>query len=81
MKEISITENMQHKRHVTVWCCYYRYVGWNWLTGVIESFIETFYFMVELSVTGTWSMLEITYIVNKLSGDGTFVPKHKEVGT
>jgi len=47
---------VQHKRHVTVWCCYYSNVDWNWLTGVTEIFIETFHFMMELRVTGTCSM-------------------------
>jgi len=46
---------VQHKRHFTVWCFYYSNIDWIWLAGVIESFIETFHFMVELTVTGTCS--------------------------
>ena len=72
---------MQQKRHVAVWWCYYNNVDWNWLTGVIQNFIETFYFMKE----GDWHLqhrLEIrSFVVNELPEDGTFLSKHTAVGT
>ena len=55
IKEIQVTENVQQKRLVTVWCCYYSNVEWNLLTCVIQYFIKAFHFMMELRVTGTRS--------------------------
>jgi hypothetical protein len=51
----NINENLQQKRLVTVWFCYYGNIGWSLLTFVIQNFIKTFHFMVKLRVTGTCS--------------------------
>ena len=55
IKKIYITENLQQKMLVTVWCCYYSNIDLNLLTCVIQNYIKTFHFMMELRVTSTWS--------------------------
>jgi len=49
----NLTKNVQLKRLVTVWFCYYGNIDWNWLTFVTQNFIKTFHFKMELRVTGT----------------------------
>ena len=52
-RKYKVTENVQHKRHITAWCFYYSNIDWNLLTCVIQKFIKTFHYMKELRVTGT----------------------------